>query len=156
MRQLTTLELKNRNYPITDSKFVIWLKDILYPILMFLTKIKVKFKIEVVNDYHPVNGKPIIFACNHSAFTDTPIALRATRRRSYIFAGQQNLYMVDWLFFLLNGAIWVNRKSKEDMLASKRCIIVLLKSGAINSMVSGGHMEFDIQFAYATNEMGHY
>lgn len=129
MRQLTTLELKSRNYPITDSKFVIWLKDRLYPILMALTRIKVKCKIEVVNDYYPVNEKPIIFACNHSAFTDTPIALRTTRHRSYIFAGQQNLHLVDWLFFLVNGSIWVNRRSKDDMLASKDTLLSYLSQG---------------------------
>lgn len=129
MRQLTTLELKNRKYPVTDSKSVVWLKNILYPVLMALTRIKVKYKIEAVNDYYPINEKAIIFACNHSAFTDTPIALGSVRHRSYIFAGLQNLFMIDWLFFSLNGVIWVDRKNKDDMLASKDALLSYLNQG---------------------------
>lgn len=112
-----------------DSYFCIQLKNYLYPLLMWLSKIKVKYKIEVMNEYVPVEGKPIIFSVNHQAFQDTPIALKATKRRSYIYAGKQKLYLLDWLFFVLNGAIWVDRKDKKSMAESKDILIEYLKKG---------------------------
>lgn len=74
-------------------------------------------------------GKPIIFAANHSAFQDIPIMLRVTKRRSYIFAGKQNLAFEDQLFFTLNGTIWVDRKRKEDMATSKNALLAYLVKG---------------------------
>lgn len=70
-----------------DSYFLIKFRNCLYPLLMWLSKCKVKYQIKIINEY-----VPIIFAVNHQAFQDTPIALKATKRRSYIYAGKQKLY----------------------------------------------------------------
>lgn len=129
MKQETTLQKQNKDKAITDSRLAIWLRDRLYPLLIFLTGTKVRCKVEVVNTCPPIPGKPIIFAANHSAFQDTPIMLRVTGRRSYIFSGQQNLAFIDWVFFVLNGTIWVDRKSKEDMAASKDAVLEYLAKG---------------------------
>lgn len=129
MKQESTLQKQNNGKPITDSRLAIWLRDRLYPLLIFLTGTKVRCKVEVVNTCPPIPGKPIIFAANHSAFQDTPIMLRVTGRRSYIFSGQQNLAFIDWVFFVLNGTIWVDRKSKEDMAASKDAVLEYLAKG---------------------------
>ena len=129
MKQETTLQKLNKGKPLTDSGFAIKARDFLYPILMFLTGTKVRCKVEVVNPCEPLPGKPIIFAANHSAFEDTPIMLRVTKRRSYIFSGKQNLAFIDWVFFALNGAIWVDRKSKTDMAATKDGILEYLRKG---------------------------
>lgn len=129
MKQESTLQKQQQGKPITDSRFAIWLRDRLYPLLMFLTGTKVRCKIETVNTYTPLPDKPIIFAANHSAFQDTPIMLRVTKRRSYIFSGKQNLAFIDWIFFVLNGTIWVDRKSKEDMAASKNAVLEYLAKG---------------------------
>lgn len=129
MKQETTLQKQNNGKPTTDSRLAIWLRDRLYPLLIFLTGTKVRCKVEVVNTCPPIPGKPIIFAANHSAFQDTPIMLRVTGRRSYIFSGQQNLAFIDWVFFVLNGTIWVDRKSKEDMAASKDAVLEYLAKG---------------------------
>lgn len=129
MIQRSTLERCASGKSITDCAAVMWLKDRLYPLLMLLTRTKVKCKVETVNDCTPLPNKPIIFVPNHSAFTDTPIALRITKRRSYIFAGKQNLAFVDWVFFMLNGVIWVDRKNKEDTAASKDALLEYLKKG---------------------------
>lgn len=126
MKQETTLQKQNQGKPITDSRLAIWLRDRLYPLLMFLTGTKVRCRVETVNTYTPLPGKPIIFAANHSAFQDTPIMLRVTKRRSYIFSGKQNLAFIDWVFFVLNGTIWVDRKNKEDMAASKDAVLEYL------------------------------
>lgn len=129
MRQITALELKRKGKQLTDSKFVSCLRDRLYPILMILTKTKVKYKIEAVNDYRPIDGKAIIFAPNHSAFPDTPIALRTSKRRSYIYTGKQHLNWIDQLFFVLNGAVWVDRKDRADMAESKNALLAYLRQG---------------------------
>lgn len=126
MKQETTLQKQNKDKAITDSRLAIWLRDRLYPLLIFLTGTKVRCRVEVVNACQPIPGKPIIFAAKHSAFQDTPIMLRVTKRRSYIFSGKQNLAFIDWVFFVLNGTIWVDRKSKEDMAASKDAVLEYL------------------------------
>ena len=114
---------------LTDSAFAIWLRMAFYPITMLLSRTKVKYKIIVENNYVAAADKPIIFACNHSAFPDIPIALRAVKRHCYTLIGKQKLAFVDKIFFFLAGAVWVDRKNKEDSAFSKERIIAYLKKG---------------------------
>lgn len=127
--QKTTLQKLNNGKVLTDSRFIIKLKDLLYPFLMFLTGTKVRYRIEKLNECEVLSDKPVIYVANHGAFPDTPIMLRATGRRSYIFSGKQNLTFIDWVFFILNGVIWVDRKDKEDMVASKEALLAYLRKG---------------------------
>lgn len=129
MRQETTLQKQKKGKKITDSGFMIRVRDFLYPVLMCLTGTKVRYRIERANDYSVLPDMPIIFAANHSAFPDTPVVLRMTRRRSYILAGRQNLAFIDGVFFALNGTIWVDRKDKADMAASKQAMADYLGKG---------------------------
>lgn len=114
---------------LIDSQFIIRIRDILYPFLIFLIRTKVRYQIKTRNTCTYLLDKPVIFAANHSAFQDTPIMLRVTKRRSYIFGGLQRLPFFDWLFFVLNGTVWVNRQDREDMTASKDALIGYLKKG---------------------------
>ena len=129
MIQETTHQKQVRGKHLTDPKLVIKARDLLYPVFMLLTGTKVHYRIESVNDYHALPGKPIIFAANHFAFPDIPVVLRTTKRRSYIFAGKQRLAFIDWFFFAMNGTIWVDRKDKADMAASKDGIVARLNIG---------------------------
>lgn len=129
MIQETTRQKQNKGKHLTDPKLVIKARDLLYPVFMLLTGTKVHYRIESVNDYHALPGKPIIFAANHFAFPDIPVVLRTTKRRSYIFAGKQRLAFIDWFFFAMNGTIWVDRKDKADMAASKDGIVARLNIG---------------------------
>ena len=129
MLQESTLDKQHAGKKIVDSDFMIWLKNRLHPLMMLLAGTVVTCKVDTINQYTPLPDKPIIFAANHSAFLDTPIALRAVQRRSYIFAGKQRLRFTDWLFFVLNGTIWVDRGSKEDMAASKDGLLGYLAKG---------------------------
>ena len=129
MKQETILQKQNKGKPLTDSCFVMKARDFLYPILMFLTGTKVRCKVETVNTYTHLPSKPIIFAANHSAFQDTPIMLRVTKRRSYALLGTQNLAFIDRVFFALNGTIWVDRRDKADMAATKNGILAYLQKG---------------------------
>lgn len=112
-----------------DSAFAIWIRGALYPVTMLLSKTKIKYKIIIENDYIASSDKPIVFACNHSAFPDIPIALRAVNRHCYTLIGKQNLAFVDKIFFFLAGAVWVDRKNKEDSAFSKERIVVYLNKG---------------------------
>ncbi len=112
---------------IIDSNFAMRLRTAIYPLSILLSKTKVKYKIEIQNEYISINDKPIIFACNHSAFPDIPIALRAINKHCYTLIGKQNLAFADKIFFFLSGAIWVDRKDKTDTLKTKQRIIEYLK-----------------------------
>lgn len=114
---------------LTDSAFAIWLRTALYPITMLLSRTKVKYRIIIENKYISAADRPIIFACNHSAFPDIPIALRAIKLHCYTLIGKQNLAFVDKIFFFLAGAVWVDRKNKEDSAFSKERIIAYLNKG---------------------------
>lgn len=129
MTQKSTLDKRTSGKAITDSVRMMWIKDRLYPFMMLLTRTKVKCKVETVNSCNPMPGKPIIFAANHSAFQDTPIMLRVIKRRSYALLGKQNLAFIDRVFFALNGTIWVDRKDKADMAATKDGILAYLRKG---------------------------
>ena len=129
MKQETTLQKQHKGKPLADSGFIIKVKDFLYPLLMWLTGTKVRYRIRRVNECAALPDKPIIFVANHGAFQDTPIMLRATGRRSYIFGGKQELAFIDWVFFMLNGVVWVDRKDRADMAAAKAALTAYLQKG---------------------------
>ncbi len=111
----------------TESKVLIEIRKTLYPIVMILSKTKVKYKVELVNNYKTDNDRPVIFACNHSAFPDIPIGLRAIGKHCYTLIGKQNLAIEDKLFFTLTGAIWVDRKDKTHTRFVKKLLTAYLK-----------------------------
>ncbi|MBP3922247.1 MAG: 1-acyl-sn-glycerol-3-phosphate acyltransferase [Ruminiclostridium sp.] len=113
----------------TNSALTIWLRTKIYPVAMLLSRTKVKYKIIIKKNYTLKADTPVIFACNHSAFPDIPIALRAIKKHCYTLIGRQNLAFADKIFFFLSGAIWVDRKSKEDSTYAKERIIEYLKKG---------------------------
>lgn len=125
MKQASTFDRQLAGRRIIDPDWIMRVKDFIHPLLMLLSRSKVQYKIVESNTCCPVMGKPIIYAFNHSSFMDTPIALRLTGR-SIIFSGKQNLAFEDWLFFVLNGVIWVDRKNKADMQASKEAVLAYL------------------------------
>lgn len=105
------------------------MRERLYPLLMFLTKAKVKYRVEVVNACCPVPDRPIIYAANHSAFSDGPIALRSIGKHTYILVGKQNLGFLDKLFFALNGTIWVDRQNRESRAEAKATLMKYMNKG---------------------------
>lgn len=112
---------------IIDSKFISFLHKVLYKPLMILSATKVKYKLIKENKYTAIKGKPIIFVANHTRFQDTPIALKAVGKQAYIFSGKQKFAFEDELFFRLNGALFVDRKIKEDARFSKVALVKYLK-----------------------------
>lgn len=122
LQQRSTFDKLQQKRNLTPPAFVDRLRNWCYPLLMVLPKAKVKYRTEILNNWEAVPGHPIIFAANHSAFPDTPISLKAIGQHSYLLMGKQNLAFEDQLFFWLNGVIWVDRKKREDMVASKQGI----------------------------------
>ena len=129
MNETTTKEKLSRNKSITDNKAVMLFKDLIRPVLSLIASFRVPYKVIIEQPCRPLAGKPVIYAVNHFCFADTPIMGRITPKRSYILLGKQRLGFSDWLYFILNGVIFVDRKDKEDMAASKQAMSAYLNKG---------------------------
>lgn len=129
MIQITTKDKLKWSRPITDSKAIMLFKDLIRPVLSLIASFSVPYKVVIEQPCGLLPNKPVIYAVNHFCFADTPIMGRITPRRSYILLGKQRLGFSDWLYFILNGVIFVDRKDKEDMAASKQAMSAYLHIG---------------------------
>lgn len=129
MNQTTTKEKLSHNKSITDSKAVMLFKDLSRPVLSLIASFRVPYKVIIEQPCRLLPEKPVIYATNHFCFADTPIMGRISTKRSYILLGKQRLGFSDWLYFILNGVIFVDRKDKEDMAASKQAMSAYLNKG---------------------------
>ena len=59
------------------------IRNALYPIVLSFSNIKIRYRITLINSCETVPDKPVIYAYNHFQFTDIPIAMKATGKRSY-------------------------------------------------------------------------
>lgn len=114
---------------LTDSNRIMLLKDLIRPILNFIARFRIPYKVIIEQPCSLLPGRPVIYASNHFCFADTPIMGRITSKRSYILLGKQQLGFSDWLYFILNGVIFVDRKDKKDMAASKQAMSAYLNNG---------------------------
>lgn len=129
MIQITTKDKLNKNKRITDSKTTMLFKDLIRPMLSFIASFRVPYKVIIEQPCRLLPDQPVIYAVNHFCFADTPIMGRITPMRSYILLGKQRLGFSDWLYFILNGVLFVDRKDKEDMAASKQAMSAYLTKG---------------------------
>lgn len=97
--------------------------------LSLIAGFRVPYQVIIEQPCRLLPDKPVIYAVNHSCFADTPIMGRITPQRSYILLGKQRLGFSDWLYFILNGVIFVDRKDKVDMAASKLAMSACLRKG---------------------------
>ena len=129
MKQETTLQKQNNGKPLADPLAVMLLKDFLRPVLSLTASFRVPYRVIVEQPCCLLPDKPVVYAVNHFCFADTPIMGRIVPKRSYILAGKQRMGLSDWLYFILNGAIFVDRKDKADMAASKLAMSAYLRKG---------------------------
>ncbi|MGM9589225.1 MAG: lysophospholipid acyltransferase family protein [Faecousia sp.] len=129
MRQFTTKEKTSHNKPLTDNKAIMLFKDLLRPVLSLIASFRVPYQVVIEQPCRLLPDKPVIYAVNHSCFADTPIMGRIAPQRSYILLGKQRLGFSDWLYFILNGVVFVDRKDKEDTAASKLAMSTYLRKG---------------------------
>lgn len=127
MKQTTTKEKLGLNKTIADSKMVMLLKDMIRPILSIIASTKVPYKVVIEESCPPLFERPVIYVANHFCFADTPIMGCIVPKRSYILLGKQRLGLSDWLYFILNGVIFVDRKDKVDKAESKQAMITYLE-----------------------------
>lgn len=119
MKQLTTKDKLSIGKPVTDNILIMILKDFLRPALSFLVSSNIPYKVFIEKPCFLLPDRPVIYAVNHFCFADCPIMGRISPKRSYILTGKQRLGFLDWLYFMLNGVIFVDRKNKADMEVSK-------------------------------------
>lgn len=112
----------------------IHLRNCIHPIMLLLSKTRVKYQIIFGEIVDLLPNRPTIFAVNHSNCFDAPVSAtaisRAYGRRCDILAGKQPMWLTDRLFLSLNGVIWIDRKSKPEMIRIKEKLIAHLKQGS--------------------------
>lgn len=127
--QNTTKEKLIKRRSITDSKAIMRFKDLIRPVLSLIASFRLSYKVIIEQSCRLLPDRPVIYAVNHFCFADTPIMGRIAPKRSYILLGKQRLGFSDWIYFMLNGVIFVDRKDKEDMAASKQAMSAYLNKG---------------------------
>ncbi len=138
MRQKTTLQKQNSGKPLTDPLTVMLLKDFLRPVLSLTASFRVPYWVIAEQPCRLLPDKPVIYDVNHFCFADTPIMGRIVPKRSYILAGKQRLGLSDWLYFVLNGVVFVDRKDKADTAAAKLAMSAYLHKGRSIAMFPEG------------------
>lgn len=143
MAQKTSTERLEEGKKIIPGRFVTNLKTFIHPLLVKAAQSKIGYKMIKRTDYtgkmkeFSPNGRPIIFACNHTTSFDVPIAFTAIGEHAILFAGKQTLEPIDEMFFNLNGTVYVDRKDKADMVLSKRALVEMLKQKNVLTFPNG-------------------
>ncbi len=114
------------------------LKDFLRPVLSLTASFRVPYWVIAEQPCRLLPDKPVIYDVNHFCFADTPIMGRIVPKRSYILAGKQRLGLSDWLYFVLNGVVFVDRKDKADTAAAKLAMSAYLHKGRSIAMFPEG------------------
>ena len=104
------------------------IRKLLHPILLKAMPGRRDFSIELLNSIPEVQGNKL-FAINHSCVCDAPVSCESIKEHCYILVGKQSLELIDRIFFLLNGVIYVDRKNKENRKKSFDKMLKLLQSG---------------------------
>lgn len=104
------------------------IRKLLHPILLKAMPGRRDFPIELLNSMPEVEGNKL-FAINHSCVCDAPVSCESIIEHCYILVGKQSLELLDRIFFLLNGVIYVDRKNKDNRKKSFDKMLKLLQSG---------------------------
>lgn len=86
-------------------------------------------KLYILNDRPKYTGKNAIFVVNHSCRYDFPIAGEVIDVHTCVLVGKQKLYLLDYIAFLLNGVVWVDRKSRESKKSAFQKMLMCMKKG---------------------------
>lgn len=104
------------------------IRECIHPILLKAMKSQRKHELHILNDC-PQKAENAIYALNHSCRYDVPYAAEAIRRHSYVLAGRQRLDLMDSIVLYLNGAVYVDRKSRYSKTKVKSQLKTLLRNG---------------------------
>ncbi len=104
------------------------LHKLLHPALMRVIRNQKKPKLILINEHPPIE-KNVIYAVNHSCTHDFPIICEAIRRHTYVLAAKQRLRLTDYIGFILNGVVWVDRDDREGKRRAVEQMARLLEKG---------------------------
>ena len=85
--------------------------------------------LHILNEHPKYAEKNAIYVVNHSCRYDFPIAGEVINTHTCVLAGKQKLYLLDYLAFLLNGVVWVNRESSKSKKVAFQKMLSCLKNG---------------------------
>ncbi|MCM1561862.1 MAG: hypothetical protein NC123_20385 [Butyrivibrio sp.] len=94
----------------------------IHPLILRILQTQKKHELHILNQHPQIMGNAI-YAINHSCRYDMPYAAEVIKRHTYVLVGKQRLDVIDRIAFFLNGAIYVDRKSKSDKV-TKNCAII--------------------------------
>ena len=101
--------------------------DVLHPLLIRIVKKQRKHDLIIINDNPGIDNA--IYAISHFCCHDFPYASEVIRKRTWVLVGKQRLDIASLVGFLLNGVIWVDRKSKKSKQSAAKKLANLLKCG---------------------------
>lgn len=104
------------------------IRKLLHPILLKMMPGRRDFPLKILNEMPDIQGNKI-FVMNHSSVHDAPIACETIKEHFYILVGKQSLELIDRLFFILNGMVYVDRKDKKSKKKSFDKMFRLLLAG---------------------------
>ena len=103
------------------------IRKAIHPLLLKAVKGRIYFPIQLLNSMPEVQGNKL-FAINHSCVLDLPVSSEIIKDHFYFLIGKQSLELIDRIFFLLNGVVYVDRKNKKSKKKRlKNITISLLK-----------------------------
>ncbi len=103
------------------------LRDKLYPLLLRIIKLQ-KTHVLVYKNEKP-NVENAIWAVSHYCCHDFPYTSEAIGKRAWVLVGKQRLDFASFLGFVLNGVVWVDRKSRDSKKLAAKRLIELLQRG---------------------------
>lgn len=86
-------------------------------------------ELHILNAHPTCFGRNVIYAVNHSCKYDFPIASEVIGVHSCVLAGKQKLRLMDYIGFLLNGVVWVDRDSRESKKQAFQEMLLCVKKG---------------------------
>lgn len=100
----------------------------LHPLLLKGVEGRIDIPIKMLNSMPEIQGNKL-FAINHSCVLDGPVSSKVIGEHFYFLVGKQALDIIDRIFFLLNGVVYVDRKSKKNKKKSLDKMLKLLREG---------------------------
>lgn len=104
------------------------IRKAIHPLLLKAVKGRIYFPIQLLNSMPEVQGNKL-FAINHSCVLDAPVSSEVIKDHFYFLVGKQSLELIDRIFFLLNGVVYVDRKNKKSKKKSLKNMLKILQRG---------------------------
>ncbi|MCH5344051.1 MAG: 1-acyl-sn-glycerol-3-phosphate acyltransferase [Acetatifactor sp.] len=86
-------------------------------------------ELHILNTHSTYTRRNVIYAVNHSCKYDFPIASEVIGVHTCVLVAKQRLRIVDYVGFLLNGVVWVNRDSRESKRQAFQEMLLCMKKG---------------------------